>query len=57
MGGADSSFQPEKTQVDAGLRSGITTDEAVRIRKWDMEVRELRSANAILKIASTCPSR
>ena len=55
MAGAESSFQQEKVQVDGSLRLGIITDEAVRIRKWDTEVRELRSANAILKIASTCP--
>lgn len=57
MAGAESSFQLEKTQVDGESRLGIITDEADRIRKWDTEVRELRSANTILKSASTCPSR
>lgn len=44
----------KKTQVDGGLRSGTATDEVVRIRKLEKEVRELRRASVILKSASAC---
>ena len=47
----------KKAQVDGGLRSGSTTDEAARIKEPALEVRELRRANAILKSASACLSR
>ena len=42
----------KKAQVDGGLRSGTTTDEAARIREPVLEVRELRRANKILRKAS-----
>ena len=41
-----------KSQVDAGARPGITTDEAADIRKLRAENRELKRANEILKAAS-----
>ena len=55
----------KKAQVDGGLRSGTTTDQAQRIKELEKEARELRRANAILKstvglsIAAECerPSR
>jgi transposase len=39
--------------IDAGRRPGITTDEAVRIKKLEAEVRELKRANEILLAASS----
>jgi transposase-like protein len=39
-------------EVDAGLRDGVTTDERERIRALEREVKELRKANEILKLAS-----
>ncbi len=37
---------------DAGQRDGVTTAEAKRIKELEREVRELRRANEILKLAS-----
>ncbi len=37
---------------ETGQCEGVTTDEAVRITDVDREVRELRRANEILKLAS-----
>jgi transposase-like protein len=37
---------------DTGRREGLTTAEAQRIRELEREVRELRKANEILKLAS-----
>ena len=37
---------------DSGQREGLTTAEAQRIRELEREVRELRKANEILKLAS-----
>jgi transposase len=37
---------------DAGQRDGTTTAEAKRIKELEREVRELRRANEILKLAS-----
>jgi transposase-like protein len=39
-------------EVDAGVREGVTTSEAQRIKDLEREVRELRKANEILKLAS-----
>ncbi|TNM59250.1 transposase, partial [Streptomyces sp. NP160] len=41
-----------QAEVDEGLRSGTTTDEARRIAELERENRELRRANEILKTAS-----
>lgn len=41
-----------QTQIDAGTRSGTTTDDAQKLVELEKEVRELRRANAILKSAS-----
>jgi transposase len=37
---------------DAGLRDGVTTAERERIKALEREVRQLRQANEILKLAS-----
>lgn len=42
----------KKHEVDAGLRDGITSEERDRIKALEREVKELRRANEILKLAS-----
>ena len=42
----------KQTEVDAGMRPGVSTDEAHRIKDLEREVKELRRANEILKVAS-----
>ena len=37
---------------DTGQRQGVTTAEAARVKELEREVRELRRANEILKLAS-----
>ncbi len=39
-------------EVDSGLREGVTSDVAKRVKELEREVRELRRANEILKLAS-----
>ena len=39
-------------RVDAGVRDGVTTSEAQRVKDLEREVRERRKANEILKLAS-----
>jgi transposase len=39
-------------EVDAGVRDGISSDERARIKDLEREVKELRKANEILKLAS-----
>ena len=41
-----------RQEVDCGLRAGITTAEAQRLKDLEREVKELRRANEILKPAS-----
>src|SRR5437588_6188220 len=41
-----------RTEVDAGARPGLTTEERERLRTLERENRELRRANEILKAAS-----
>jgi len=41
-----------RAETDAGQRAGLTTDERVRLRELEREVKELRRANEILKAAS-----
>jgi transposase len=41
-----------RTQVDAGSREGVTSEERVRVKDLEREVRELRRANEILRKAS-----
>lgn len=42
----------KKHEVDTGLRDGITSEERDRIKALEREVKELRRANEILKLAS-----
>jgi len=39
-------------EIDAGLRDGVTSDERERLKALEREVKELRKANEILKLAS-----
>lgn len=39
-------------EVNAGQREGVSTTEAQRIKELEREVREVRKANEILKLAS-----
>ena len=39
-------------EVDWGARAGVTTSEAQRVKELEREVKELRRANEILKVAS-----
>ncbi|WP_429557023.1 IS3 family transposase [Paraburkholderia youngii] len=42
----------KRDQVDHGERGGVTTDERERLKALEREVKELRRANEILKVAS-----
>ncbi len=42
----------QQARIDACSAPGLTTDERVRLVELERENRELRRANAILKIAS-----
>ncbi|WKB51641.1 IS3 family transposase [Eleftheria terrae] len=42
----------KQSEVEAGTRAGTTTAEAQRVRELEREVKELRRANEILKLAS-----
>ena len=42
----------KQAEVDAGGRPGVSTVEAKRIKDLEREVKELRRANEILKLAS-----
>jgi len=39
-------------EIDTGVRDGLNTDERERIKALEREVKELRRANEILKLAS-----
>lgn len=39
-------------ETDTGLRGGVTSEERERIKALEREVKELRRANEILKLAS-----
>jgi transposase len=39
-------------EVDAGAREGVSSDERDRLKALEREVKELRRANEILKLAS-----
>ena len=41
-----------KHGVDTGMRDGVTSEEHERIKALEREVKELRRANEILKLAS-----
>ncbi len=42
----------KRVEVDAGVREGVTRSEAQRVKDLEREVKELRRANEILKLAS-----
>ena len=42
----------QRHEVDTGARPGVTTAEAQRVKELEREVKELRRANEILKLAS-----
>ena len=42
----------KQAEVDSGARPGVSTTEAQRIKDLEREVKELRRANEILKVAS-----
>ena len=42
----------KRDEVDRGVRDGVSTDERYRIKALEREVKELRRANDILKVAS-----
>lgn len=42
-----------QAEVDGGARSGISTEERLRMAQLEREVRELRRANEILKAAAS----
>jgi transposase-like protein len=41
-----------RQEIDSGVRDGVTTAEAQRVKELEREVKELRRANEILKVAS-----
>ncbi len=41
-----------RDEVDTGVRDGVTSEERDRIKALEREVKELRRANEILKLAS-----
>ena len=41
-----------RAEIDTGVRQGVTSDERERIKALEREVKELRRANEILKLAS-----
>ena len=42
----------KRVEVDTSVREGVTTAEAHRVMELEREVKELRRANEILKLAS-----
>jgi transposase len=46
-----------RAEIDDGLRPGVTSAEAQRIKELERENRELRRANEILKAASALFAR
>ena len=42
----------KRQEVDSGVRDGVTTNEAQRVKDLEREVKELRRANQILKLPS-----
>ena len=42
----------KRDEIDRGVRDGVSTDERERIKALEREVKELRRANEILKVAS-----
>ena len=42
----------KRDEIDRGVRDGVSSDERERIKVLEREVKELRRANEILKVAS-----
>ena len=42
----------QRQEIDSGVREGVTSTEAKRVKDLGREVKELRRANEILKLAS-----
>ena len=42
----------KQQQIDSGVREGVSTTEQQRVKELEREVKELRRANEILKLAS-----
>lgn len=42
----------QRHEIDTGVREGVTTAEVQRVKELEREVKELRRANEILKLAS-----
>ena len=42
----------KRHEIDSGVREGTTTADAQRLKELEREVKELRRANEILKVAS-----
>ena len=42
----------QRHEIDSGVRAGVTTAEAKRVKELERENKELRRANEILKLAS-----
>ena len=42
----------KRHKVDTGVRGGVSTAQAQRVKELEREVKELRRANEILKLAS-----
>jgi transposase-like protein len=42
----------KRQEVDTGVREGVSTTETQRVKDLEREVKELRRANEILKLAS-----
>ncbi len=42
----------KRQEIDASVRGGVSTAEAQRVKDLEREVKELRRANEILKLAS-----
>ncbi len=49
---ADAAGMGKRVEIDSGLRDGSTSAERERIKSLEREVKELRRANEILKLAS-----
>jgi len=42
----------KRAEIDSGVRDGVNTAEAQRVKELKREVKELRQANEILELAS-----
>jgi transposase len=42
----------KQVEIDGGVKPGVTSEQADKIKQLEQEVRELRRANAILRSAS-----